>query len=250
MSMKVKLLGKNLDDILPVLEEYGLIPDDTGTPELIVTYGGDGALLGAERQFPGIPKLPLRDAATAPTCPAHSAKEIIGKYLEGRLKLTRLPKLQAVTPQGILTGINDLVINSLEDTSALRYRVFIDDELYAMEVVGDGACFSSVHGSTAYYRSITRGVFRVGVGLAFSNSTEVVDHLVLPEESKVTIEILRGPGVVMADNDPQKFQVQVGEKVVFAQSGEFAPVWGLNEFMCPECRFLRHHLLSPHEKRN
>ncbi len=250
MSVKVKLLGKNFECILPVLDEYGVKLCTSETPDLIITYGGDGALLGAEREFPGIPKLPLRDAATAPTCEAHCAAKVIGAYLAGELKLSRLPKLQAVTSDGVLTGINDLVINSFEDTSALRYRVFIDDELYAMEVVGDGVCFSSVHGSTAYYRSITRGVFRVGVGLAFSNSTEVVDHLVLPEESLVTVEILRGPGVVMADNDPHKIRVQVGDRVHLSRSSECASVWGLNEFMCPECRYLRHHLLFPNEKRN
>ena len=72
MSVKIKLLGKNLADIMPVLTGFGLQLCDSEEPELIITYGGDGALLGAEREFPGIPKLPLRDAATAPTCPARA----------------------------------------------------------------------------------------------------------------------------------------------------------------------------------
>ena len=72
--MKIKLLGKNLDDIRPLLTKYGFDESD-GEVELIVTHGGDGALLGAERDFPGIPKFPLRDAATAPTCSCHEAEE-------------------------------------------------------------------------------------------------------------------------------------------------------------------------------
>ena len=251
MSVKIKLLGKNLDDIQDILAEFGLEQCGNDTvPELVVTYGGDGALLGAQRQFPDIPKLPLRDAATAPVCAAHPARSVIADFVDGKLALTRLPELTATAPQGELTGINDLVVKSQEDTSALRYRVFIDGELYAQEVVGDGVCFSSVHGSSAYYRSITRGIFRVGIGLAFSNSTETVDHLVLPESSVVTVEILRGPGVVMADNDPCKYHLEVGEKVVLQQSStRFASVWGLESFMCPECRFMRHRLLSLNEKR-
>lgn len=247
--MKIKLLGKNLQDVCPVLESFNLSDCGGDTPDLIITYGGDGALLGAEREFPGIPKLPLRDAVTAPVCAAHSAKQVIGDFLDRKLPLVKLPKLCAVTPAGKLYGINDLVVNTAEQTSALRYRVFIDGELHAPEVVGDGVCFSSVHGSTAYYRSITRGIFRVGVGLAFSNSTEVVDHLVLPETSVVELEILRGEALVMADNDPEKFLIGVGGKVSLFQSGEFALVYGLSGFMCPECRYLRHHLLSLNEKR-
>lgn len=244
--MKIKLLGKNLDEIRPLIKHSGM-EETSGIPELVITYGGDGALLGAEREFPGIPKLPLRDAPTAPTCGDHYAEKIIAAFLAGELEAVKLPKLRAETSGGILSGINDLVIHSAEYTSALRCRVFIDGELFAGEVIGDGVCFAGSHGSTAYYRSITKGIFREGVGLAFSNSTEDIDHIVLPESSKVTIEILRGPGVLMADNDPHKIQVDVGEKVTMYQTGDYALIWGLTGFMCPRCRHLRHRSLSANE---
>ena len=42
--MKIKLLGKNLDDIRPMLAARGL--EETGSDaEAVITYGGDGALL-------------------------------------------------------------------------------------------------------------------------------------------------------------------------------------------------------------
>lgn len=250
MSMKIKLLGKNLAEISGLLRQYDLAECAANeTPELIITYGGDGALLGAERDFPGIPKLPIRDKVTAPTCPEHTAEKVLSALRAGELPLTRLPKLSASAGEKRLQGINDLVVNTAELTSALRYRVFIDGELHAPEVVGDGVCFSSIHGSSAYYRSITRGIFRVGVGLAFSNSTEVVDHLVLPETSVVTLEILRGEALVMADNDPEKLRVAVGERITLCQTQEYAEIRGLSGFMCPECRYLRHHLLALNEKR-
>lgn len=237
--MNIILLGKNLDEIRPLLNRYGFVESD-GTPELIVTYGGDGALLGAQRDYPDIPKLPLRDAATAPTCPEHEAETVIRKLVAGKLLLSRTPILEARCGSNVIRGINDLVIHALEHVSALRYRVFIDGELYAREIVGDGICFAGVHGSTAYYRSITRGIFKTGVGVAFSNSTEVVDHLVLPESSEVTVEILRGPGVVMADNDPRKIALDVGETVSLRQTADTAAIWNLPGFMCPQCRTLRH----------
>ena len=57
-KMKIKLLGKNLGDIRPLLNELGFEECERDF-ELIVTHGGDGALLGAEREYPGVPKLPL-----------------------------------------------------------------------------------------------------------------------------------------------------------------------------------------------
>jgi len=63
---------------------------------------------------------------------------------------------------------------------------------------------------------------------------------VLPENSIVTVEILRGPGVMIADNDPRKIPVEVGETITFRQTGDRAEIWGLDGFMCSECRTLRH----------
>ena len=61
MNMKIKLTGKNLEDIRPLLPRFGLeeVEEDF---ELIICHGGDGALLGAEREWPGVLKFPLRDA--------------------------------------------------------------------------------------------------------------------------------------------------------------------------------------------
>ena len=163
------------------------------------------------------------------------------------MKKNELPRLQASAPGGELSGINDLVIHPLEYTSALRCRVFINGTLHSQDVVGDGICFASAHGSTAYYRSITRGTFQIGVGLAFNNSSEAVNHLVLPENSVIRIEITRGPGLLMADNDPRKIEVAVGESITLCQNGTPAIIWGLEGFMCPQCRKLRHHLRSLNE---
>jgi len=238
--MKIKLLGKNLDDIRPLLARFGLEETESDF-ELIVTHGGDGALLGAERDFPGVPKLPLRDAATAPTCREHSAARRLEKFVGGRSTLTRLPKVLGVTPSGDrICGINDVFLHSASHTSALRYRVKIDGELYAAEVVGDAVGIASVHGSGAYYRSITHSVFRVGIGLAFSNSTESVDHMVLDSGSRIGIEVVRGPGLLAADNDPRELPVAEGESVTLSMSGDAAFVWDLADFMCRHCRLLRH----------
>jgi NAD+ kinase len=237
--MRAKLVGKNLADIRPLLDARGIEIVETN-PELIIAHGGDGTLLRAERDFPNIPKLPIRDTATAPLCPDHAYESQLDEFLAGKSRLAILPKISGSFEDITVYGINDVFIHAHDRVNALRYRVRIDDELYANEIVGDGVGLASVHGSTAYYRSITHSLFRVGVGLAFSNSTEEVSHLVLSEKSTVEIEIVRGPAIMIADNTQDPVSIAAGGRIRLRQSDLQARIYALKEFMCPKCRLLRH----------
>ncbi len=235
--MKIKLLGKNLDDIRPLLKQFDL--EEADDFELIITHGGDGALLGAERDYPGVPKLPIRDAATAKTCSLHAPEARLRDFVAHQ-KWSHLPKVAGRYLDREVAGINDIILYNDDRLSALRYRVHIDGVLYASEIVGDGAVLSSVHGSTAYYRSITHSTFRTGIGLAFSNSTEEINHLVLDPATTVEIEVLRGPAVLAADNTPCRIEVPEHGVVTLYQKKETANICNLDDFMCPTCRTLRH----------
>ena len=237
--LNIKLIGKNLGDIRPLLEERGFLPDSE-SPELIIAHGGDGTMLQAEREFPGIPKFPIRDERTAPRCECHSYARQLDDLCAGRLSRTFLKKISASINGQTLVALNDVFVHNFDRGSALRYRVRIDGELYAHEIVGDGVGLATPHGSTAYYRSITHSIFRVGLGLAFSNSTEEVSHLVLGEDSVVEVEIVRGPGLVVADNNPRQLRVEDGDVITFRQIPETAEILGLGDFMCAKCRALRH----------
>ena len=237
--MKIKLLGKNLNDIAPLLRKYSLFECDDDF-EAVITHGGDGSLLGAERDYPGVPKFPIRDAATAPTCGDHALEKRLELLASGQYSVSRLAKVQASVNGKTLVALNDVFLHNADFGSALRYRVEIDGELYANEVAGDGICLASVHGSSAYYRSITHSLFRTGLGLAFSNSTEEVDHLVLDEKSVVKVTVTRGPGVLLADNSPERITVMEGDTVILSKANEEAVIWDLAGFMCPKCRLLRH----------
>lgn len=237
--MKIKLVGKNLNDIIPLLKADGFELTD-GIPELVIAHGGDGALLDAERLYPGIPKLPLRDRKTAPLCRRHSYEQQLDEFRAGKTVKTVNPKLCGGFADCRLLGLNDIFLHNRDRGSAMRYRVWINDELYAHEIVGDAVGMSTVHGSTAYYRSITHSIFKTGLGLAFSNSTEVVNHLVLPEDAVVRIKIIRGPGLLVADNNPEVIEVPPDHEVRLAKAAEHAVIYGLGNFMCSNCRLLRH----------
>lgn len=234
--MKTYVVGRDTEKILAVLEKNDVdIVDDF--PDLVVTHGGDGALLGAERDFPGVPKLPLRDL----TCEAHSSfEEIFEQFMDDKLEKTELMKIAGIANGKELTGINDIFIHNDDRGGALRYRVLIDGKPYGHEIIGDGVGIATVHGSTAYYRSITHSIFKIGIGLAFNNSTEVTNHQVLPEETEVRIMITRGPAIMIADNSLDTIDLDTGDEVLMKKIADKAIIYGLDLFMCAKCRQLRH----------
>jgi NAD+ kinase len=237
--MKVKLIGKHLNDISPLLKTRNFELTDN-TPELIIAHGGDGALLDAERLFPGIPILPLRDQETAPLCDGHSYEKQLNDFCTGKTAKTVNSKLYSSFKDKEIFGLNDIFIHNCNRGRAMRYRVWINDKLYADEIVGDAVGMATIHGSTAYYRSITHSIFKTGLGLAFSNSTEVVNHLVLPDDAVVRVKIIRGPGIMVADNNPDVIEIPQGSEVSIYKAKEDAIIYGLENFMCQGCRLLRH----------
>jgi len=241
--MKVLLAGRHLNRIKKIIEDLNDIEIVDISPDLVITHGGDGSLLGAEREYPGIPKLPVRDTKLAPLCDQHSSFiDLFEDYRNNKLKKTELIKLSGFTSSGEqLSGINDVFIHNVDRAGALRYRVLIGDQPYGHEIIGDGVGVATVHGSTAYYRSITHSIFKIGIGLAFSNSTEVTSHLVLPEETAITVKITRGPAILVADNGPKSLELNEGDTVQIRKIANVAIIYGLDRFMCPACKSLRHH---------
>ena len=240
---KLYLWGRDTAALRDNLVRRGVrVTDNADEADLIVPCGGDGTLFSAELRWPGRLKYPLRDTATAPLCPAHGIDTQLDALFEGRLKVTRLPKLSGRANERELFAINDIFLHNQMPVTALRYSVSIDGAMYAREVVGDAVGAATIHGSTAYYRSITHSIFRTGIGLAFSNSTELVNHLVVPEQSLIRIDILRGPAVMVADNSEETVLVERGGFAELSMSDRSTEIVGLDLFMCSECRRLRHTL--------
>ena len=238
-KLRVLICGRSLTELRRLLSRFAVQVVDRN-PELVISYGGDGALLGAERDFPGVPKCPLRDRRTHPKCPEHDEAAVLELLMAGRLAESRLSKLTAETgAHQRVTGMNDIVVSKENITSAVRFRLWLDDELCENQIVGDGLVVATPFGSTGYYRSITHSLFRVGIGLAFNNTTEPLDHLVVNDGTVVTIEIIRGPALLLADNDPVRLRLAQGARVAIVKSPDEATVLGLDIFRCKDCYRLR-----------
>ncbi|NNE44694.1 MAG: hypothetical protein HKN12_10825 [Gemmatimonadetes bacterium] len=220
---RVLVMGRDVDHILPMVRERGfqVVRKD---PEIVITWGGDGLLLRSEHAWPGVPKLPLRNSRHGIKCAPHEIPEALDGLLDGRFAPTSHLKVEAVVGDVTRTGLNDVIVHNAAPTSAVRYRIWIDGVELGHELVGDGVVVATPFGSTAYYRTITRGSFREGLGLAFNNSTEHVDHVVLPESAEIRIRVTRGPAALYADNQTDGHDLDVDDEVTVRRSPDRAVV--------------------------
>jgi NAD+ kinase len=233
--MKVALAGRDATELLPLISENGLEVDDAH-PDVIISCGGDGTLLGAERYWPGIPKLAIRHCRACHKCSKHEDAVLLRRLANGDVSRTVLMKLMGSARGQRLLALNDITLNKLSPISGVRYLVWINDEVYSGEIVGDGVVVSTVFGATAYYRSITRGFFRTGIGVAFNNSTERVDHLVIRETDRLRLVVTRGPALLCADNSPDSIQMEEGDEALVAKADETAILLEAETLFCKDCR--------------
>lgn len=224
--MKIALVGTELGLIESVLPRYGL-ERVAENPEAVVSYGGDGVLLGAERDFPGVPKLGLRHSSHHREGLDTQTERFLERLGKGELSETRVLKIEAVFGARTLPALNDVILRNENITSAVRFTVSINGRSQGGEIVGDGLVVATPFGSSAYYRSITHSLFQVGVGLAFNNSTEPVDHMVLREDSQIEVTIQRGPAVVAVDNNPDRISLRAGETFLVRKTAEPARILGI-----------------------
>lgn len=219
-NMKVLLYGKNAENISSLLPKFGLA-EVKENPEVIVCYGGDGTYLLAEAGYPGIPKVMIRDSKICKKCVNLPIEEILKRLADGHFIENSVIKLDAIYAGKKYTVVNDVVIAHTTPTSAIRYKIYINSIPYidGREIVGDGIVVATPFGSGAYYRSITDGVFSVGIGLAFNNSTEQVDHIILKETDEIRFELTRGQAVLaLPGHEPDK--ISAGDSVVIKTSKE------------------------------
>ncbi|MFN8177149.1 MAG: hypothetical protein U0167_04445 [bacterium] len=223
---RILVLGDDAASILPLVGAAGFsVVNDK--PDVVLTYGGDGLLLHSEREWPGVPKLPLRNSRFGKKCEPRTVQEALDRLARNDLVATRQTKVRGEARGQVRIGLNDVVVHNGRPMSALRCRVWIDGEPFGQEVMGDGVVVATRFGATAYYRSITRSIFRVGLGLAFNNSTEPVDHLVLSEDSEIRVRVMRGPALVAADNDPNAIALDDDDEVIVRRDDSEAVILSL-----------------------
>ncbi len=232
--MKLLLHGKNAKNIELLAKSLGFAIV-TSSPDAIISYGGDGTLLTAERLYPGIPKLPIRDSLVCKKCPDHNEKVLLQSLLEDRLNLKEYKKLETTFFYRTFTALNDFVIRNATPMHAIRFQVADTNKL----LIGDGVVLSTPFGSTGYFKSITGETFKKGWGMAFNNITEKEPPVLLTDEDTVTFKLMRGDATLSFDNNPDIFKVDEGSELQFKLSDQTAKIYELESLRCPNCKVTR-----------
>ena len=233
--MKVLLVGQNAKNIEKLVSSSQL-EITSSNPDTIITYGGDGTLLASERQYPGIPKLPIRDSLVCVKCSNHDEKELLKKLAGGKLKLKEYQKLETTIFYQTLYALNDFVVRNVKPIHTIRFKV---SPLGEKLLIGDGIVVSTPFGSTGYFKSITQKTFDKGFGLALNNTTEQFNPLFLKEGESITCKLLRGAATLSFDNNPDIFNIDEGSELVFKLSDQTARIYELESLRCPDCKIMR-----------
>ncbi|HIH17088.1 MAG TPA: hypothetical protein HA252_06815 [Candidatus Diapherotrites archaeon] len=197
-------------------------------PDVVVAIGGDGTYLHAERVFPGVPKLLIRDSRICLKCNDESLRVLL-KACEAGYRVERPMKLAAAVHRNHSKtrprlAANDVVIRNREQTQAIRFTVKVNGKDLDGTLIGDGVVIATPFGSQAYYQAITGKGFRKGMGIAFNNVAGKRKGLVVRETTEITVILRRGRALVSFDNDPAMVALAPGDRVTVKKARERASI--------------------------
>ncbi len=219
--MKVAIFGKNNSSLNQLIKSAGF-DVVTKNPEFIISFGGDGTLMKSEAAYPSIPKILLKNSAICKKCSPFSNEDVLKRVRNKKFTIEELMKLEVLANDTTLYAMNDIIVHNKDARHAIRYSLSVNDRQIGNAIIGDGIVVATPFGSTAYYRSITDSSFELGIGLAFNNSTEQSDHLVIKENSIIKAKIIRGPAVIYADNQETEINLTENSEIIIKKSKQKA----------------------------
>jgi len=215
--MKVIVVGLARKLIENRLSEYGLKLDKKN-PDVVISFGGDGTALYAERVYPGVPRVLIKHSKICEKCKlgTHDFSKVLNTLKEKKYKIIEEIKVEGIVnnnPKKKLIGLNEIGIHHKTPTKTIRLRVKVNEKIIEDEVIGDGLVVATPYGSTAYFHSITRKKFSKGLGIAFNNPKKKRKGLVVKDNSEIEVDILRGLGWMTADNDERIIPIKKDDVV-------------------------------------
>ena len=246
--MKILINGKNSKDIENLVKNFGF-EIVSKNPDVIISFGGDGTLLSSERDYPGIPKFPIRNSQFCNKCSNHVDEVILKKLIQGELKPTEYKKIETEVIFKKIYALNDFVVRNSDATHTIRFKVWSRqaqpifperaEQVEGSLLIGDGLVVSTPFGSSGYFKSITQQTFKKGFGVAFNNPTEKIDPLNLGDEDSINFNLTRGKATLSFDNSPDIFIIDEGSELIFKLSDKTAKIYEDTSLRCPNCEVIR-----------
>jgi NAD kinase len=215
------------------------VVDEFDSDAVIVSIGGDGAILYNARRYERPTILPVAvpgsegNTIQVTTAEAVDRIETLESGSDGEhYRLETHHKLAAYRDGNLVRpgfrAMNDIHLHHTSPVRAAKFAVRILDRGVVYETdraIGDGLLVATPFGSTAYYRALTGGTFDSGVGVAFNNRhkpADAPDHLVLSPDATVEVRLRErsyGPNAALyRDDDPEPYRLSGREPVTIARS--------------------------------
>jgi len=232
----VAVVGKHSSLVEQSVENAGFKVVKT-KPQMVVTFGGDGTILKAERLFPQVPKLCARFSAVCLKCgvgveqkpnPANRHVSLLASYdalnktLEkiasmDKVEINKEDKLAARVVRNGKTvfsvqALNEVQVHNHNPLHAVRGTVRAAGRTVGF--IGDGVIVATSFGSTGYFHSVSRQTFDNGMGIAFNNPVRPIPPLFLNKANpQASITMERHNGLFLCDNSPDTFVLEAGDTV-------------------------------------
>ena len=193
-------------------------------PDFVICYGGDGTILLAERKFPQIPKLIIKKSRICRRYDYlfNDLEELIIKIRDQDYIMVEEIKLEVEYENTKLIGLNEVQVHSRLPIYAVRFSIKFDGELFE-DLIGDGVVVATPFGSTGYYKSTGGRKFERGIGISFNNlHNKALESVVVSEDTMVTVELNRGPALIVADNDENILELKEQDAIAIRRSRSVA----------------------------
>ena len=218
--LRVAVLGKDKKRVsfyTAILRRTGNFQIVTRQPDVVFSIGGDGSFFYAERAYPGILKVLVKDSKVCRLCSSpKSFSTILSSLLNKKYKVGFLKKLGAfIHGKQFFRCINDFVIRNTRQYEAIRFSVFVGSKRVASSVIGDGIIISTSRGSGGYFSSVTEKSFSNGFGIAFNNPTLPIKPIFFNGSQGVSFALERGEAILSSDNNPKVVPLKKGNRVSF-----------------------------------
>ena len=193
-------------------------------PDMMICLGGDGTYLFAERKFPHIPKLIIRDNSVAKKA-RYGWKDvpmILQKLKKSRFRVRPHFTLEARAGKDRLRGINEVTIRNRLPTNCIRFRLHINGRLLGKVFIGDGIIVATPFGSSGYHQSAGGNPLTQGIGLVFNNPTEPHRGQELRKDAVLHFLLIREEATLSVDNNPRIIRLRPGARVTITKSTDAA----------------------------
>ncbi len=225
--MKIAIVSKdNVQQIIKVLNMFGADIDDK-RPDFIITYGGDGSILSAERKYPGIPKITIRNSERGFKCnfDENQLEDVLINVDNNTYKIKEEIKLETTFQGKKYLSLNEVQIHNASPVKAIRFSIYMDSLPIFDNIIGDGAVIATPFGSSAYFSSIGGEKFDIGIGVGLNNPYNVkLKPVIISDASdpEVYIKIIRDDGLLLFDNDSNMVNIKRGDEIKVEKSKNVA----------------------------